>query len=119
MDTLDELINQDQSGDTQSSRDRTEQTFELAARNGLTTEVRTAYPNGVATTLSIKNRAVLIGPERHRGIIAYIHEEVNLGEIPETLLLVEAMRYTTVLVTSFTFYCDLVIENPAATEACK
>jgi diguanylate cyclase (GGDEF)-like protein len=64
----------------------------------------------------MKHRAVLLGPEKHRGIIAFINEEVNLGETPENLLLVEAMRYTRVLVTSFTFDGEAVIENPAATE---
>ena len=65
------------------------------------------------------HRAVLIGPERHRAIIAYVNEQVELGETPENLLLVEAMRYTTVLVSTFTFSGDIVIENPAATEAYK
>jgi diguanylate cyclase (GGDEF)-like protein len=67
----------------------------------------------------MKHRAVLLGPEKHRGIIAFINEEVNLGETPENLLLVEAMRYTRVLVTSFTFDGKALIENPAATETYK
>lgn len=116
---LDELINKDLSGDTQGARERTAQTFELAAKNGLTIDPWTTYPNGKPKTLYMKHRAVLVGPERHRAIIAYINEEVNLGETPENLLLVEAMRYTTVMVTSFTFEGDIVIENPAATEAYK
>ncbi|SEQ98137.1 diguanylate cyclase (GGDEF) domain-containing protein [Amphritea atlantica] len=114
---LDELINKDLSGDTQGARDRTVQTFELAAKNGLTIDPWTTYPDGKPKTLYMKHRAVLVGPERHRAIIAYINEEVNLGETPENLLLVEAMRYTTVMVTSFTFEGEIVIENPAATEA--
>ncbi|WP_299199094.1 GGDEF domain-containing protein [uncultured Amphritea sp.] len=116
---LDELINKDLSGDTQGARERTAQTFELAAKNGLTIDPWTTYPDGKPKTLYMKHRAVLVGPERHRAIIAYINEEVNLGETPENLLLVEAMRYTTVMVTSFSFEGDIVIENPAATEAYK
>ena len=114
---LDELINKDLSGDTQGARDRTAQTFELAVKNGLTIDPWTTYPDGKPKTLYMKHRAVLVGPDRHRAIIAYINEEVNLGETPENLLLVEAMRYTTVMVTSFTFAGDIVVENPAATEA--
>ncbi len=117
--TVDELINKDLSGDTQGAKDRTAQTFELAARQGLTIDPWTTYPNGKPKTLHMMHRAVLLGPQRHRGIIAYINEEVNLGETPENLLLVEAMRYTNVLVTSFTFDGAMVIENPAATEAYK
>jgi len=117
--TVDELINKDLSGDTQGAKDRTAQTFELAARQGLTIDPWTTYPNGKPKTLHMMHRAVLLGPQKHRGIIAYINEEVNLGETPENLLLVEAMRYTNVLVTSFTFDGAMVIENPAATEAYK
>lgn len=116
---VDELINKDLSGDTQGARDRMQQTFELASKNGLSIDPWTTYPNGKAKTLYMLHKAVLVGPERHRAIIAYINEQVELGETPENLLLVEAMRYTTVLVSTFTFAGDIVIENPAATEAYK
>ena len=117
--TLDELINKDLSGDTQGAKDRTAQTFELAAKNGLTIDPWTTYPNGKPKTIYMRHRAALVGPEKHRAIIAFVNEEVNLGETPENLLLVEAMRYTSVLVTSFTFAGEPIVENPAATEAYK
>ncbi|WP_420547622.1 diguanylate cyclase domain-containing protein [Curvivirga sp.] len=119
LETVDDLINKDLSGDTDGARKRMEQTFDLAVKEGLTVDPWTTYPNGKPKTLFMKHRAALLGPERHRGIIAYIHEDVNLGEQPENLLLVEAMRYTTVMVTSFTLEGESVIENPAATEAYK
>ncbi|WP_421865023.1 diguanylate cyclase domain-containing protein [Motiliproteus sp.] len=119
LDCLDDLINKDLSDDSQGARDRTVQTFDLAAKNGLTIDPWTTYPNGKPKTLHMMHRAVLIGPERHRAIIAYINEEVNLGESPENLLLAEAMRYTSVLVTSFTLEGMPVVENPAATQAYK
>ncbi|MBU2887794.1 sensor domain-containing diguanylate cyclase [Gilvimarinus agarilyticus] len=114
---LDELINKDLSGDTQGARDRTWQTFELAQQQGLTIDPWTTYPQGKPKTLYMRHRAVLVGPDKHRAIIAYINEQVNLGETPENLLLVEAMRYTRVLVTSFDMNGTRVTENPAATEA--
>ncbi|GGF61480.1 hypothetical protein GCM10011332_14070 [Terasakiella brassicae] len=119
LDTLDDLINKDLSDDTQGARDRTVQTFDLAVKNGLTIDPWTTYPNGKPKTLFMMHRAVTLGPDRHRGIIAYINEEVNLGEAPENLLLVEAMRYTNVLVTSFTLDGKAVIENPSTTAAYK
>lgn len=119
LDRLEQLINKDLSGDTQGAKDRTAQTFELAAQNGLTVDPWTTYPNGKPKTLYMRHRAVLVGPNRHRAIIAYVNEEVNLGDTPENLLLVEAMRYTSVLVTSFTFEGEPIVENPAATEAYK
>ncbi len=119
LETVDDLINKDLSGDTQGARDRTKQTFDLAAKEGLTIDPWTTYPGGKPKTLYMKHRACLVGPDKHRAIIAYINEEVNLGDVPENLLLVEAMRYTTVLVTTFTLEGHPVIENPAATEAYK
>ncbi|WP_206485101.1 GGDEF domain-containing protein [Thalassotalea sp. G2M2-11] len=115
--TLEQLINKDLSGDTQGARDRTVQTFERAVAEGLTKDPWTTYPNGKAKTLYMKHKAVLVGPEKHRAIIAFVNESVSLGEIPENLLLVEAMRYTKVLVTSFTLSGEIVVENPAATNA--
>ena len=117
LETLDQLMNKDLSGDTQGARDRTKQTFDLAVKQGLTIDPWTTYPNGKPKTLHMMHRAVTVGPDRHRAIIAYINEEVNLGDTPENLLLVEAARYTHVLVTSFTLDGVPVIENPAATEA--
>lgn len=114
---LDELIDKDLSGDTQGARDRTWQTFELAQQQGLTIDPWTTYPNGKPKTLYMRHRAALVGPDRHRAIIAFVNEEVNLGEVPENLLLMEAMRYTQVLVTSFDLNGRIITENPAATAA--
>lgn len=115
--TLDELIAKDLSDDTQGARDRTLQTFEMAAKEGLTVDNWTTYPKGKPKTLHMMHRAVLVGPEKHRAIIAYINEEVNLGTNPENLILAEAMLYTTVLVTSFTMKGERVISNPASSAA--
>ena len=117
LDSLQALIDKDLSGDTQGARDRTLQTFELAVREGLTVDPWTTYPNGKPKTLLMMHRAVLLGPDRHRGIIAYINEQVNMGEQPENLLLMEAMRYTRVPATTFTLDGTPVVENPAATDA--
>ncbi len=117
LECLQQLIDKDLSGDTQGARDRTLQTFELAAKDGLTVDPWTTYPNGKPKTLLMMHRAVLLGPDRHRGIIAYINEQVNLGEQPENLLLMEAMRYTRVPATTFTLDGEPVVENPAATDA--
>ncbi|EAR09097.1 GGDEF domain-containing protein [Reinekea blandensis] len=116
LDSLQQLIDKDLSGDTQGARDRTRQTFDLAAAEGLTVDPWTTYPNGKPKTLLMMHRAVLLGPEKHRGIIAFINEEVKLGEQPENLLLMEAMRYTRVPATTFTLEGQPVVENPAATD---
>lgn len=117
LECLQQLIDKDLSGDTQGARDRTLQTFELAVKDGLTVDPWTTYPNGKPKTLLMMHRAVLLGPGKHRGIIAYINDQVSLGEQPENLLLMEAMRYTRVPATTFTLEGEPVVENPAATEA--
>ncbi len=117
LSSVEQLVAKDLSNDTQGARDRTVQTFEKAASEGMTIDPWTTYPNGKPKTVYMKHKAVLVGPERHRAIIAFVNEEVNLGETPENLLLVEAMRYTKVFVTSFTLKGDPVVENPAATSA--
>ncbi|MDX1737190.1 MAG: sensor domain-containing diguanylate cyclase [Alphaproteobacteria bacterium] len=119
LNTLQDLIDKDLSGDTQGARDRTRQTFDLAVKEGLTIDPWTTYPGGKPKTLYMRHRAVTLGPDRHRGIIAYVNEEVNLGETPENLLFVEAMRYTNVYVTSYDLQGKAIVENPAATEAYK
>ena len=116
LDSLQALIDKDLSGDTQGARDRTRQTFDLAAQDGLTVDPWTTYPNGKPKTLLMMHRAVLLGPEKHRGIIAFINDQVNLGEQPENLLQMEAMRYTRVPATTFTLEGHPVVENPAATD---
>jgi diguanylate cyclase (GGDEF)-like protein len=117
LDSLQALIDKDLSGDTQGARDRTVQTFELALKQGVTYDPWTTYPDGKPKTLMMIHRAVLLGEDKHRGIIAYINEQVNLGEQPENLLLMEAMRYTRIPATTFTLEGMIVVENPSATEA--
>ncbi|MFG1491411.1 GGDEF domain-containing protein, partial [Oceanospirillum sp. HFRX-1_2] len=81
---------------------------------GMTTDPWTTYPNGKPRMLLMRHKAVLLGPERHKGIVAYISENVNLGEQPEQLLFAEAVRYTSVYVTSFSMAGEPLFENPAA-----
>ena len=67
----------------------------------MTSDPWTTYPNGEATTVLIRHKAVLLGPQRHRGIIGFVLEEHQLGEA-EQLLFAEATRYASVAVTSYT-----------------
>ncbi|WP_415895833.1 diguanylate cyclase domain-containing protein [Neptuniibacter sp. PT34_22] len=114
--TVQDLIDKDLSADTEGARKRTEQTFYKAAAQGMTVDPWTAYPNGKPKTLLMRHKAVLLGPEKHRGIIAFISEQVDLGEQPEHLIFSEAIRYTSVAVTSFDMSGTPMFENPAAAE---
>lgn len=114
LEKVEDLIAKDLSADTEGARKRTEQTFYKAAAEGMTTDPWTTYPNGKPRMLLMRHKAVLLGPDRHKGIVAYISENVNLGEQPEQLLFAEAVRYTSVAVTSFSMAGEPLFENPAA-----
>ncbi|WP_271271463.1 sensor domain-containing diguanylate cyclase [Aliamphritea hakodatensis] len=108
-----QLVDKDLSSDTDGARNRIRGIFEKASQEGMTSDPWTTYPNGEATTVLIRHKAVLLGPQRHRGIIGFVLEEHQLGEA-EQLLFAEATRYASVAVTSYTLDGDLLFENPAS-----
>ncbi|OPX54425.1 diguanylate cyclase (GGDEF) domain-containing protein [Oceanospirillum multiglobuliferum] len=111
---VEQLIAKDLSADTESARKRTEQTFYKAVAEGMTEDPWTTYPNGKPKMLLMRHKAVLLGPEQHRGIVAYISENVSLSEQPEQLLFAEAVRYTPVAVTNFSMAGEPLFENPSS-----
>lgn len=111
---VEQLIAKDLSADTESARKRTEQTFYKAVAEGMTEDPWTTYPNGKPKMLLMRHKAVLLGPDKHRGIVAYISENVSLSEQPEQLLFAEAVRYTPVAVTSFSMAGEPLFENPSS-----
>ncbi|WP_282607170.1 ATP-binding protein [Pelagibius sp. Alg239-R121] len=115
--SLEQLTAKDLSSDSEGIRRRIAQSFEAAAEQGMTVDPWTTYPNGQPKTVLIKHRAVLVGPDRHRAVMGIIFEDIDIGEEPEHLLFVEAMRYTDVCVTSYFLDGAPVCQNPAAAEA--
>ncbi|WP_431689404.1 diguanylate cyclase domain-containing protein [Hahella sp. NBU794] len=116
LDNVQQVIDKDMSGDTASARRRMQQTFEKAALEGVSVDPWTAYPNEQPTRLHIRHKAVLLGPERHRGTIAFISDGGPSGDNPEQCLFAEAIHYTSVAVTSFSLEGLPLFENPIATE---
>ncbi len=114
--TVQELVDKDLSGDTEGARKRTEQTFVKATLDGLTHDPWTTYPNGEPKVMLMRHVAVLLGPHKHRGIIAFISEQMDVNEQPENLLFAEAMRYTAVAVSCYDMTGKRLYENPAFTQ---
>lgn len=112
---VDALVNKDLSQDTQGARNRTEQTFVKAALEGVTSDPWTTYPNGKPKVMLMRHVAVLLGEEKHRGIIAFISEQLDGNSQPENLLFAEAVRYTSVAVSCFDMQGKQLFENPAFT----
>jgi diguanylate cyclase (GGDEF)-like protein len=111
-----QLIDKDLSADTEGARKRTEQTFVKAALEKVTYDPWTTYPNGEPKVMIMRHVAVLLGPEKHRGIIAFISEQMDAPSQPENLLFAEAVRYTSVAVSCFDMQGKRLFENPAFTE---
>ena len=111
-----QLIDKDLSDDTEGARKRTEQTFVKAALEGLTQDPWTTYPNGKPKVMLMRHVAVLLGPGKHRGIIAFISEQIDANTQPENLLFAEAVRYTTVAVSCYNMEGKRLFENPTFTQ---
>lgn len=110
-----QLIDKDLSADTEGARKRTEQTFVKAALEGQTQDPWTTYPNGQPKVMSMRHVAVLLGPEKRRGLIAFISEQIDCDGQPENLLFAEAVRYTSVSVSCYSLEGKRLFENPAFT----
>lgn len=111
-----QLIDKDLSADTEGARKRTEQTFVKAAKEGVTVDPWTTYPNGQPKKMLMRHKAVLLGEEKYRGIIAFVSEQFEFNDNPENLLFAEAVRYTSVAVSSFSLNGQLLFENPTYTQ---
>ncbi|MDV7339564.1 response regulator [Terasakiella sp. A23] len=114
--TVQDMIDKDMSGDSDGTRRRMEQVYDKAATLGESTESWTTYPNGVPKTVYMRQRALLLGEEKSQGIMAFCTEEVDLGKEPENMMLVEATRYTSVIISIFTARGDLLRQNPSASD---
>lgn len=115
LENVEQLINKDLSDDTEGARKRTEQTFVKAAIEGQTQDPWTTYPNGKPKLMLMRHVAVLLGEEKHRGIIAFISEQLDNNVQPENLLFAEAVRYTSAMVSCYDLTGKRLFENPAFT----
>ena len=116
LESVDQLCAIDLSDDTESARRRIEQTFERALADGVTADPWTAYPKGNARNMLMRHKAVLLGPEKHRGAIAFVSESVDLTQAAEQITFAETVRYTSVAVSCFSMAGTLLYQNPAASE---
>lgn len=71
VDTVEQSIAKDMSGDNDGARNRMYYSFEQSATNGVCKDPWTAHPNGKAKAMFIVHRAVLLGEEQHRGIFGF------------------------------------------------
>ena len=116
LEKLQQLIDKDLSADTAGARKRTEQTFVKAAKEGITVDPWTTYPMGQLKKMLMRHKAILLGQEKHRGIIAFVSEQMDFDNNPANLLFAEAVRYTSVSVSSFSLDGQLLFENPTYTQ---
>lgn len=116
VNSVQDMLDKDMTSDSEGTRRRMEQVFDKAATLGKSTESWTTYPNGVPKTVFMYQRSLWLGEEKSPGIMAFISEEVDLGLEPENMLLVEATRYTSVIISIFTPDGEMMRQNPAASD---
>lgn len=114
VESVQDMIDKDLSGDSDGAKRRVWQTFEIAAAQGERGETWTTYPNNKPKVTYMRHRSVLLGEERVEGIVAFVNDEVDLGSMPENILLIEAMRYISNPITVYSMDGHLMRQNEAA-----
>lgn len=112
--SVQDMIDKDLSGDSDGAKRRVWQTFEIAAAQGERGETWTTYPNNKPKVTYMRHRSVLLGEDRSEGIVAFVNDEVDLGSMPENILLIEAMRYISTPITVYSMDGHLMRQNEAA-----
>ena len=114
VDSVQDMIDKDLSGDSDGAKRRVWQTFEAAAAQGEREETWTTYPNDKPKVTHMRHRSIRLGAEAVEGIIAFVSDDVDLGSMPDTIMLIEAMRYIPNPITVYSMDGHLMRQNEAA-----
>ncbi|GAB4357561.1 MAG: hypothetical protein Kow00114_09170 [Kiloniellaceae bacterium] len=114
--TLDELLARDFSSDSPTVRQRLAQVIANTPPGELVTEAWTLYPDDVPTPLLLAITPVTIAEGRN-AILVESSAPLDTGGNDEALRLLEATRYTSLMVSTYSIGGQLLSRNPAAVEA--
>lgn len=114
VNTVQDMIDKDLSGDSDGAKRRVWQTFEMAAAQGEREETWTTYPNDKPKVTHMRHRSIRLGDDAVEGIIAFVSDDVDLGSMPDNIMLIEAMRYIPNPITVFSMDGHLMRQNEAA-----
>ena len=114
--SLEELLERDYSSDSDTVRQRLRQIVETTFVGDSVTETWTLYPKGHPVTVVLDMKPVTI----ETGTPAILIEStapLDLRREPDALRILEAARYTPLMVSIFSLAGELLAQNPAASVA--
>lgn len=115
-DSLEDLLSRDYSSDSATVRQRLRQVFDNTPEGEFASETWTLYPMGHPVTVVLNLSPVVIGEDARDAVLIEVDAHVRLDEDPHGLRMLEAMRYTSLIVSSFTLAGEFLSQNPAASE---
>ncbi len=113
--SLDEMRARDYSSDTETVRLRLRKIVEAPLGRGAIQEAWTLYPHETPTTVNLDMRPVLIDEGRN-AVLIEASAVLDLDENSDVLRILEAVRSSPILVSTFTLSGELLSQNPAAHE---
>ncbi|WP_282607675.1 PAS domain-containing sensor histidine kinase [Pelagibius sp. Alg239-R121] len=114
--SLEELVSRDYSGDSETVRLRLRQIVETTLDGDSVMETWTLYPKGHPTTVVLDMKPVTIEQDIP-AILIEATAPIDLRREPEALRILEAARYTPLMVSIFSLEGELLAQNPAASVA--
>lgn len=115
--SLDDLIDRDYSTDSSTVRKRLRQIFDNAALGQPTLDSWTLYPGDTPIPVNLRYTPIQIGTDYRDALLieAAVSDNDKIDATDQRI--VEATRYTSIMISYFTLDGDLLSMNPAATEA--
>lgn len=114
--SLEELIARDYSSDSETVRLRLRQIVETTVDGDSVMETWTLYPKGHPVTVVLDMKPVTI-EQGSPAILIEATTPLDLRREPEALRILEAARYTPLMVSIFSMDGELLAQNPAASFA--
>lgn len=114
--SLEELLARDYSRDSDTVRKRLRQIVESTADGESATDTWTLYPKGDPVTVVLDMKPITIEDDAP-ALLIEATEPLDLRREPEALRILEAARYTPLMVSIFSLTGELLAQNPAASAA--
>lgn len=115
--SLDDLMARDYSTDSSTVRKRLRQIFDNAALGHPTLDSWTLYPDGNPVPVNLRYTPVQVGTGYRDALLMEASVSDNDAIDATDQRIVEATRYTSIMISYFTAEGDMLSMNPAATEA--
>lgn len=115
--SFEDLMNRDYSSDSSTVRKRLRQIFDNAPLGQPTLDSWTLYPGGTPVAVNMRYTPVRIGSDHRDALLMEAAVSDNAGINATDQRVVEATRYTSIMISYFTLDGDLLSMNPSAREA--